>query len=411
MCRNYHIPKAGILLFSVFMSLVYSQSQDSWSWQGISSGTDSYLSSVTWGKQMFVAVGGDGTILSSADGEEWTEQNSGTESPLNDVIWGKDQFMAVGRYGTVLTSPDGIEWNKRPTWILNPSGDEPDFKIALYGNGRYIVIGNGVIVYSRDGIEWQKIPDSQEVTNSTLKDVVYGGEKFVGIGRGSFSFTSENGIEWSMGTEIPPVIQETTPGGPATLPEMLVFNSIAYGNGIYLATGYHPSLVVSQDGESWSIADSTESHYERSIIFDGEQFILTGGGSFITTDGTDLQKVCDEGEGNGIAYNGEYFVAVGGSGEISILRKPSTTVNYKHSGKLQNTISTDRKNRMLRVSLSSEYEKREDRCRVFTIQGRQIADLGKKSLSQSIDIPLTNLASGRYILKVGRRGFPVTIGR
>ena len=67
------------------------------------------LFGVTYGNGLFVAVGSDGTILTSPDGVNWTAQASGTGSDLNGVTYGNGLFVAVGGSyhgsGTILTSP------------------------------------------------------------------------------------------------------------------------------------------------------------------------------------------------------------------------------------------------------------------------------------------------------------------
>jgi hypothetical protein len=59
---------------------------------------------VAYGNGLFVAVGGNGTILTSRDGVNWTEQTSRSNT-LNSVTYGKGLFVAVGDGGTILTSP------------------------------------------------------------------------------------------------------------------------------------------------------------------------------------------------------------------------------------------------------------------------------------------------------------------
>jgi hypothetical protein len=52
-----------------------------------------------------VAVGTQGTILTSPDGRVWTAQQSGTAKNLWSVAWSGSQLVVVGRGGTILTSP------------------------------------------------------------------------------------------------------------------------------------------------------------------------------------------------------------------------------------------------------------------------------------------------------------------
>jgi hypothetical protein len=44
---------------------------------------------------------------------DWTERASGTSNWLNGVTYGNGLFVAVGEDGTILTSPDGVTWTQR----------------------------------------------------------------------------------------------------------------------------------------------------------------------------------------------------------------------------------------------------------------------------------------------------------
>jgi hypothetical protein len=53
---------------------------------------------------MLVAVGDDGLILSSPDGQKWTRRASGTSETLLQVTYGNGTFVTVGEGGTILQS-------------------------------------------------------------------------------------------------------------------------------------------------------------------------------------------------------------------------------------------------------------------------------------------------------------------
>lgn len=65
---------------------------------------------------LFVAVGREGTILSSEDGgATWAGQDSETSRTLNCVLAGADIFIAAGEDGELVTSPDGETWTGQHT--------------------------------------------------------------------------------------------------------------------------------------------------------------------------------------------------------------------------------------------------------------------------------------------------------
>jgi hypothetical protein len=89
--------------------------------------TSNYLSGITYGAGQFVAVGREGSILTSSDGTTWTAQSApqldtGETPYLISVVYAGNQFVATGNYvginpstGFILTSPDGKTWTMQPT--------------------------------------------------------------------------------------------------------------------------------------------------------------------------------------------------------------------------------------------------------------------------------------------------------
>ena len=70
--------------------------------------TSSNLWGVTYGNSIFVFVGTEGTILNSSDnGTTWIPRTSGTTNHLRDIIYANSKFVSVGASGTILTSTDG----------------------------------------------------------------------------------------------------------------------------------------------------------------------------------------------------------------------------------------------------------------------------------------------------------------
>jgi hypothetical protein len=62
---------------------------DTWYWRSpLPQGNT--LNGVTYGNGIFVAVGGDGTIITSSDGKTWTSRSSGTSEWLNGVTYGNE---------------------------------------------------------------------------------------------------------------------------------------------------------------------------------------------------------------------------------------------------------------------------------------------------------------------------------
>ncbi len=112
------------------------------------------LDSIAFRDGLWVAVGDDGTILTSPDGSTWTPQSAPTTIDLNQIIATDTGFIVCGASGTILTSPDGFTWTERTTpdsWpILNG--------IALHGSEVLCPSGSGEVLRSEDdGLTWQDV--------------------------------------------------------------------------------------------------------------------------------------------------------------------------------------------------------------------------------------------------------------
>lgn len=108
-----------------------------------------YLSGITYGGGRFVAVGREGSILTSTTGTSWTPQslppqlNAGLTPYLISVIYAGGQYVVTGNYvgtnpstGFLLTSADGITWTMQST----PAG------VNVYGISYGVVNGVGTYV-------------------------------------------------------------------------------------------------------------------------------------------------------------------------------------------------------------------------------------------------------------------------
>jgi hypothetical protein len=155
-------------------------SSDGSTWAVWNSATHQSLKKVIYGSGTFVAVGGNGTLLTSPDGAAWTVRNSGTRGHLEGIAYGKRTFVAVGE--GILTSPDGIEWTGRTT------GTSHCFFGVAYGSGVFAAVAdNGAILTSSDGSEWTPRDSG---THLNLYSISYGKEKFLASGEESILLQS-----------------------------------------------------------------------------------------------------------------------------------------------------------------------------------------------------------------------------
>jgi hypothetical protein len=83
----------------------------------------------------YLAVGTNGTVLSSSDAITWTPRSANTTAHLNHLS-SENQFVAVGANGTILTSSDGI------AWTLRDSKTTTELRTVLRAEGRLLVADN-----------------------------------------------------------------------------------------------------------------------------------------------------------------------------------------------------------------------------------------------------------------------------
>ena len=110
--------------------------------------------SVASGQGDLVAVGYGSTILTSPDGVAWTKQPYASSNiNFSHVMFGNGVFIIVPRSqliffpggrrietsltGDILTSNDSIHWHRRFT------SHASSFNGAIYGNGRFYLLGHG----------------------------------------------------------------------------------------------------------------------------------------------------------------------------------------------------------------------------------------------------------------------------
>jgi hypothetical protein len=279
----------GIFFLFPILSSVDCPAESLDHWQGKNAFPRGSPLRISYGKEMFVAVGESGALYTSSDGEAWKERSSGTDQPLRDAVYGGDTFVAVGRSGTILTSPDGI------TWTLRSSGTGHDLKGVAYAQGIFVVVGDqGAILTSPDGATWAARDSG---THQWLKKVAYGGGTFVTVGSNGALLTSNDGAAWTVrnsgvlgdlegiayGRKTFVAVGDTilaSPDGirwterPARTYHHLY--GVAYGSGVFAAVADNGAILTSSDGSEWTPKDSG-THLTLYGIAHGRKIFLAAG--------------------------------------------------------------------------------------------------------------------------------------
>jgi hypothetical protein len=202
-------------------------------WTSIVSGTGDRLDRVVFAQNTFVAVGENGSIVTSADGLAWTNRTRGVNHDLDGLAVANGRAVAVGKGGTILTSTDGAHWN----FVAAPGVPEVLHGVA-FGNGIWLAVGQSTnILASTNGLDWEARPTG--LTNAYLKSIVHANDLWVGVGEGGLILTSPDAVNWTV--RPPPAIRD--------------LNEVTHGNGQFVAVGdgnFDAVFFTSPDGATWS---------------------------------------------------------------------------------------------------------------------------------------------------------------
>ena len=264
-------------------------------WISRSSGTTNNLSAIAVGNGTIVAVGSNGTIVTSTNGITWVSQTSGTSLDFHSIAYGNGIFVAGESNGRVDTSPDGIHWSDQTT------SDGGNIYGLTYGNGLFVALGLGAIIQtSPDGIAWTPHGPNG---GSNLYGATWGNGLFVvgGYKIGGLIVTSPDGNTWAQ-TDV-----------------ALVVKGLAYGNGKYVAAGDNGAIETSPDGTNWTVQNSGTTVSLEGITYNNG-FVAVGlGGTILSS--TDGVTWTNNTSGtvnnlNGAGYGSSAFFVVGNSGTI-----------------------------------------------------------------------------------------------
>ena len=183
--------------------------------------------------QLYLAVGQNGTVMSSSNAKTWVMRNSGIRGNSNAVVWANNNYVAVGQE-FIASSSDGIEWN-----VYDRPRD--DFKDIVWDNTFYIALSSSSptqsrLVISANGKQWENQPEiaKQFVALNTE------GSRNIALGNSARTIEySDDLLNWSVAT-LP------------SLPRAIRFYDITLHNGIYYAVGAGSTIISSVDGVNWT---------------------------------------------------------------------------------------------------------------------------------------------------------------
>jgi len=302
--------------------------------------------SIAWGKDKFVAVGGelkccmygegmiDGKVAYSLDGVTWTviKDKSFNNLKVANVAWIKDKFVVYASENKYAYSSDGM------AWMASKASAYVQLSSVVWNDSKFVGNRSGCdedgctydIVYSSDGVTWTNVRNHPFTSIST---VACDGNKFIAggsvtkySGSGELSYGkmaySSDGITW---TEI-----KNHLFGDGV--------SVFWGCNKFVAGGResgNSKMAYSSDGVTWTEAKNYpfgKNYYIPQIVWGGNRFVASiyeiKNGALISSkmvyssDGITWTEVKNHPLGKVpiriIVWGGNKFVALGGEyGEYS----------------------------------------------------------------------------------------------
>jgi hypothetical protein len=233
----------------------------------------------------------------SADGLTWEQHPLGNAVHARAVAYGNGVIVAVGQRmgagnrGPIFTSTDGKNWTEGP-------GVDVGLMALKYVAGKFWAFGEqGAFFTSLDGTTWL---DQSRPASVQLNDIVFGNGRFVVVGNISW-LSSTDGVNWNEQRSIcgdaslcPGVIP---PGGAG--PGALALSSVVFGAGVLVTTGGVGGW-LSSDGLTWSAAPSAvggvfsharfvaRADQSHTVVVSSDGRSWAGATSFLVTDGNQL---------------------------------------------------------------------------------------------------------------------------
>jgi hypothetical protein len=218
-----------------------------------------------------VALGDGGDLLTSVNGTDWVEPGSGCTSTA-----------CADGFADLTATEDGM---------LAAGG------VGLCDEGKRL--GGGTVAEMHGGSPWSVTA----VDIDRIRGVAYGRPGFAAVGE-AWAASSADGREWEV----------------HDVPTVWPLNSVAWGDGSFVAVGDQGALLTSSDGSLWFDQWSTTSADLERVAWDGRRYVTVGEGGTILASADALNWSLDltaaTADLYGVAFSDAVGVAVGSGGTI-----------------------------------------------------------------------------------------------
>ena len=236
---------------------------DNWTWSNPSVDNTSEVLGFADDGSTVVAVGRSGLVRTSSNGINWTDRNSGVTTDIEGITYasGLGLFVAVGESGTILTSPNGITWTQRSS----PSGFSSRLRDVVFAESRLVAVGdNGSLLTSANALSWTD--RSLSVDGNDLNSIAYGEGIFVAVGDDLTVATADNPeAGWTI----------TTVGVSDSFTRNSL-NDMLYDGEDFIAVGEEGTLLQSSDGVFWEVQFASRAKGLNTVAEENGTIIVLG---------------------------------------------------------------------------------------------------------------------------------------
>ncbi len=270
---------------------------------------------------LFIATGKDGTILKgSNDGESWTPPASeNTASGISDEwlfnsIWDGTNYIVVGSNGTVVTSSDAVSWTTQ-------SSPTNEHLISIITDGTTTFIGGEYATQIKttdpnnlvaNDLTVNGAITSGKITQKHLNDILYANNKYTAVGNTGVILTSDDAIYWQSIT------------GTGNIDDLFKVSTTNPANSLITSGAWGTLLRSSNNGATWSTPTTGITDFLYDVTTDPISSVVTvgTGGSIFTSADNGANWALTAGPTktrqniNGLTASDSLLVAVGDNGVI-----------------------------------------------------------------------------------------------
>lgn len=210
------------------------------------------------------------------------------------------------------TPPSDGSTTPASDWTTRHNGvDEMSTQLAFNGT-TFVMAGTGGIFTSDNALIWQ-----QQDAFTSIYDVIWDGDQFIGVGRSSAKYTSTDGINWSSQSSI---------GEPDLY-------AVIKTDTMLVAVGEAGTVETSTDGENWTTQSTPTTETLNDVAWNGTKLVAVGSyGTLITSDNGVNWTLIDTGFTDS-------FQAIGATSSLFVLSTfPSSEILTSSDGEIWNSV-------------------------------------------------------------------------